>query len=55
VILIVVLALSVGVALWMGKYPPLSLPDRRRFGYGMAAVVVGSATAWLITVIFPTS
>jgi len=53
VILIAVLVLSGGVALWMGKYPPLSLSDRRRFVYGMTAVVLGSVTAWLITVLYP--
>jgi len=54
VILIAILVLSAGVALWMGKYPPLSLAHRRRFVYGMTAVVLGSATAWLITVLYPT-
>jgi len=53
--LIVILVLSLGVALWMGKYPPLSLSERRRFVYGLAAVVLGSVAVWLITVLYPTS
>jgi hypothetical protein len=53
--LIVILVVSLGVALWMGKYPPLSLSERRRFVYGLAAVVLGSVAAWLITVRYPTS
>jgi hypothetical protein len=52
-LLIAIMVFSAGTALWMGKYPPDSLPDRRRFVYGLAAVVLGSASAWLITVLYP--
>lgn len=46
-------SLSLVVAVWMGKYPPLSLPDRRRFWYGITAVLTGSFAAWMITVLYP--
>jgi hypothetical protein len=39
----------------MGKFPPVSLSDRKRFLYGMAAVLLGALAVWLITVLYPTS
>jgi len=51
--MIITCVLSLGVALWMGKYPPLSLSDGRRFCYGIAAVLTGSLTMWAITVLYP--
>jgi hypothetical protein len=54
-ILIVALVVSLGGALRMGKFPPVSLSDRKRFLCGMAAVLLGALAVWLITVLYPTS
>jgi hypothetical protein len=53
--LIGILALSVGGALWLGKFPPTSLSDRKRFLLALGSVVLGSGTVWLMTVLYPVS